>query len=97
MAQLEVNDIPNGSIYFIGPSAEPILFVRCNNDCYGYSLKYGNCWYYPNDSLKSLPVLEKKISYKICCIAQLKLQDLFAYGWMQNLDYVEALARIKNI
>jgi hypothetical protein len=91
-----IDDIPNGTIVVLGNFTDPVLIVNVNGlGKWGYSLNYGSCWFNPHQIVQNI-LNDYPISYKWWFKAKLKLDEFFKYKWFSNLDYIEALAKLKE-
>jgi hypothetical protein len=96
MMDLSINNIPSGTIILVGQYAEPILIVNSRGlGKWGINLNYGPTWYNPNDIIKNI-LPDQIISSKWILRAKLKLDEYLNGRWYSNLDYVEALAKLKD-
>lgn len=92
------NDIPNGTILISSITKATLLVARLNTGAHwGYDLDTHSCWLYPNDEVVNTFVhnpyiIQPKYMWK----ARLLLGILFDIRSMTNLDYIEALAKIKE-
>jgi hypothetical protein len=91
-----IDDISSGSIILIGSSCEPILVVNSRGlGKWGINLNYGPTWFNPHDIIPNI-VSDCPISYKWIFRAKLKLHDFLEGKWFSNLDYIEALVKLKE-
>lgn len=92
-----IDSIENGSLLIIGHSVEmPILFVRHPiAGMYGFSLTFGSAWYLPGEDVK---YIHTNIQVKSDWLRKAEdyLCNLHTTNWFSNLDYVEALAKLKE-
>ena len=95
------NDIPNGTILLASvlnsSVQEPMIVVSSNGlGHWGYSITYGSCWLNPTDLCHVDWLGVKLFSKEIIFKAKLKLHDLHDKRFLSNLDYIEALAKLKE-
>ena len=96
MLSKNIDDIPNGSIVLVGPYAEPILIITSRGlGKWGINLNYGPTWYNPHEVVKDI-CAEQIISDRWIEKAKLTLDRNLMGSWFSNLDYIEALAKLKE-
>lgn len=96
MISKNIEDISNGTILLIGETKEPILIYNMNSPGkYGMNLHYKSNWFKPNDMLYTINE-NTIIDIKWVIKARIRLQELFDIGVIPNLDYIEALAKLKE-
>ena len=92
------NNLQNGSILVSIQNPTPVLIISSNGlGNWGYDLEFGNCWLNPGDEVrKDIFAQPNKIKAEWRIKAKLKLDFLYSRKFMSNLDYIEALAKLKE-
>lgn len=93
---MTTDDFPNGAILVSSDTLQPMLVVQLTTMAkWGYSLNSSQCWAFPSDTWHG-SWHSNNIPHTHINKAKSLLKALFDIKQIDNLSYIEALAKLKE-